>query len=250
MITLGVKQKVFPQFLNKYRSNSAFTKRIITASELYFCNPLEFNDPYDCNTPINRETPLEDVKNWLKLFAKADDAVIDELATRIQNDPSFMEKETKKTIAKTGICCFSTLDDSILQWSHYSEYHRGMCFKFDITQDTEFFYNPLIVHYKNVMQHYNHFSHRDKIVEYLVQAKFSDWSYESEVRVVKPEIGETNRLLKFKDPALLEIIFGTNTPLAVMEEYMELCRKHKPHIRFFKMKLSSGLHYGLEKHAL
>lgn len=250
MLTMGIKQKVFPQFLNKYRSNSEFTKKIITNNELFFCNPLEFNDPFDCNTPVSTTTPLSDIKEWLRLFAKFEDDSIDRIAEIIQKDPSFMEKETKKALGKSGICCFSTLEDSILQWSHYSDYHRGMCFKFDLTKDTEFFYTPLIVQYKNVMQHYNHFSHRDKIVEYLVQAKFSDWSYESEVRIVKPEIGNENRLVKFKDDALAEIIFGTNTPLRVIDEYVGLCTKYKPAVKFFKMKLSSGLHYGLEKHIL
>lgn len=252
MIIVGVNQNVYPQFLNKYRANSPFTKKIITDNELFFCNPLEFNDPYDCNTPISKSTPIPDIKKWLaKVGIFPED--IDHLAGVFQSNPTLMETETKKVLASTGICCFSTLEDSILQWSHYSDYHRGMCFKFDITEDPEFFFLPLIVHYKSLMQHYNHLIHNKKIVEYLIQAKFSDWSYESEVRVVKyPDTVTANkgRLFKFKSKALSEIIFGTNTSQSIIDEYMDLCKQHKPHVKFYRMKLSSGLHYGLEKHNL
>lgn len=54
MILVGVNQKSYPQFLNKYRSDDKNTRRIIMDNELCFSNPLIFNDPYDCNTPINK----------------------------------------------------------------------------------------------------------------------------------------------------------------------------------------------------
>lgn len=111
---------------------------------------------------------------------------------------------------------------------------------------------PLIVSYRKVMQHYNHFNQADKIVEYLIQSKSDDWSYESEVRVVKPENEISNnggsRLFKFKDSCLKEVIFGVATPDEIKEKYRDLCSdNNKGHVQFFDMELDNGVHYKLNK---
>ena len=102
------------------------------------------------------------------------------------------------------------------------------------------------------MQHYNHFTQSQKIVEYLIQPKFHEWSYESEIRVVKPETlmqqNGNNRAFKYKDSALREVIFGTKTPAAVKNKYRQLCANHnKGHVQFFEMQLDNGVHYKLNK---
>jgi hypothetical protein len=254
IIKIGISQKSYPQFLNKYRSDNPNTRKIFSDNELWFSNPLEFNDPYDCNTPINSHTPLADIKGWLLSVGIAPPN-IDYCANQLTLNPNLMEDSAKKVIGDTGVCCFSTLEDSILQWSHYSDYHKGICLKFDITLDAAFFISPIIVSYRNVMQHYNHFNQSEKIIEYLIQPKFSGWSYESEIRIVKAGpamIANSNkRAFKFKDEALQEVIFGTSTPPNVIEEYIELCNKNnKSHVQFYKMHLGTGVHYQLEKKPL
>ena len=233
------------------RSDNAFTENIITNNELWFNNPLEFNDPYDCNTPININTPLSDIKKWLSSVGVYQQN-IDSLALQVQQNPNIMKEATENAMKKSGICCFSTLEDSILQWSHYSDYHKGICLKFDILEDADFFSIPIIVSYRQVMQHFNHFVHANEVVDYLIQPKFHDWSYESEIRVVKSEAhikaNKNMRGFKFKDSALKEVIFGKNTPDTVIVKYRQLCaNNNKGHINFFKMKLGSGIHYQLVK---
>lgn len=251
ILTIGVNQKAYPQYLFKYRSDSAFTENIIKNNELWFNNPLEFNDPYDCNTPINVSTPLPDMKNWLKDVGIAPQ-YIDELARQLQQNPNLMRQVAENAMRNSGICCFSTLDNSILQWSHYSDYHKGICLTFDILEHPDFFMLPVIVSYRQVMQHYNHFIHSQKIVEYLIQPKFHDWSYESEIRVVKTEehikANGNKRGFKFNDTALKEVIFGTNTPDPVIAKYRQLCAdNNKGHVQFYKMELGTGVHYELVK---
>lgn len=163
-----------------------------------------------------------------------------------------MKQETENEMKNLGICCFSTLDDSILQWSHYSDYHKGICLKFDILEDTDFFITPIIVSYRQVMQHYNHFIHLKNIIEYLIKPKSHDWSYESEIRVVKVKQQIKNnageRGFKFADDALREIIFGTNTPDKIIAKYRQLCAdNNKKHVLFYKMELGAGSHYQLIK---
>jgi Protein of unknown function (DUF2971) len=250
-LTTGVNQKAYPQFLFKYRSDSSFTENIFKNNELWFCNPLDFNDPYDCNTPINVDTPLAEIKKWL-IDVGIHPEGINELAARLKQNPNIMKIETERAIKNTGVCCFSTLDDSILQWSHYSDYHKGICIKFDILEDPNFFMIPVIVGYRQIMQHYNHFINSNQIIEYLIKPKFHDWSYESEIRVVKIEklIHENGnkRAFRFKESALKEVIFGTNTPDPIITKYRQLCANHnKGHVQFYKMELGTGAHYQLIK---
>lgn len=251
LIKIGVNHKAYPQFLYKYRSDGDNTEKIITDNELWFCNPKIFNDPYDCNTPINPNTPLADIKKWLNSVGIAP-GHIGNLAQKLQQNPNLMEQETNNALSKTGVCCFSTLYDSILQWSHYSDYHKGICLKFDILEDPDFFEIPVIVSYRKVMQHYNHFIQSNKIVEYLIQPKFDAWSYESEVRVVKPQTlidqNGGNRAFKYKDACLKEVIFGVATSQTVKDKYKNLCvNNNKGHVQFFEMELDIGVHYKLNK---
>lgn len=251
LIQIGVNAKSYPQHIFKYRSDNDKTEKIITHNELWFSNPLLFNDPYDCNTPINNMTSLADIKSWLENVGVTS-AFIDELADKLQRNPNLMKEETEKAMGELGVCCFSTMDSSILQWSHYADYHKGICLKFDITEDPDFFFIPVIVAYRKVMQHYNHFTQSKNIVEYLIRPKFHEWSYESEIRIVKTaqniRDNSGNRAFKFNDNALKEVIFGTKTPDNVIEKYKQLCaNNNKRHVLFYKMELGSGVHYELIK---
>ena len=250
---IGVNQKSYPQYLFKYRADSQNTERIITNNEMWFSSPLDFNDPFDCNTPISTNTPLDDIKDWLKKVGV--NQQIDYWANILKTNPNIIKESTEKVLNQTGICCFSTLFDSILMWSHYSDYHKGIVLKFDILEDPDFFQIPVIVSYKKIMQHYNHIISPDKILEYLIRPKYSDWSYESEVRILKTEsamkANNNNRIFTYKDTALKEIIFGLKTPQDVIDKYKDLCAKNnKISVQFSKMELGQGTHYELIKTVL
>jgi hypothetical protein len=250
-IIIGVNSKTYPQFLYKYRADNSNTKKIITDNELYFSNPREFNDPYDCNIPISVKSSINEIKKWLKSVGIAEKD-IDKYAEQLNKNPNCMKDAIEKSLNQIGICCFSTMDDSILQWSHYSHYHQGICLKFDITEDPEFFLFLVTISYRKVMQHYNHFTQSDKIVKYLIQPKFSEWSYESEIRIVKPDhlmkLNNGNRLFKYKNIALKEVIFGAETPDSTKDKYQQLCaNSNKGHVQFYQMQHDSGVHYKLNK---
>jgi len=154
-----------------------------------------------------------------------------------------------------GICCFSSIEDNILLWSHYANYHKGVCFKFDIKEDTEFFVTPVTVNYRQMIPHYN-VSLREDTIEYLIRPKYAEWSYESEVRVVKAvqniRKNGGKRVFKYKDPALKEIIFGMKTSLKDIDEYKKLCHENrKTSVLFSQMKLDAeSPHYRLKKESI
>ena len=251
ILEIGIKQKSFPHNLVKYRSDDMYTENMLQKNEIWFSNPLLFNDPYDCNTPIDINTTYEEIIAWLK-DTGVEERFHDIYAQELLKNPNAMKEKTEDAMKNLRVCCFSTLENSIIQWSYYSAYHKGLCFVFDIEKDLEFFTLPIIVGYRDVIQHYNHFIHKNNIVEYLIKPKYSGWSYESEVRIVKTRpqasISDKGDVFNYKDETLKEIIFGANATKDTIIKYKNLCRSYnKAHVKFFKMELGHGVHYELWK---
>lgn len=251
------------RYLYKYRAIDENTKRIITDNELFFNNPEKFNDPYDCNIPIENNPSEEDVKKHM--MEQLPDSSEEELAQdvkKIKSDPNYVSRTVQQYLHKNcGICCFSTLYDSILMWSHYADYHKGICFKFDTNKDPDFFRIILPVHYSQILPRFDLFTCDGRVFEKLVQTKYAVWSYESEIRIFKGKKDlqnnmknkktaddELERVFKFKSEALEEIIFGEKTSDEDIKIIKKLCEKSgKEHVKFSRMKLVDGIHYGLER---
>ena len=80
---------------------------------------------------------------------------------------------------ESGIACFSSRKDSILMWSHYAEFHKGVVIGYKTKQLPEL--TP--VRYSN--KRYSVPIYQDKEPEWakhLLATKFSDWAYEREWR--------------------------------------------------------------------
>jgi hypothetical protein len=85
---------------------------------------------------------------------------------------------------KTGLLCFSRDWSNPVQWSHYADRHRGLCLGFDIldADARPVTYRKTPIHFDlaryRIDNHYaQHFAER------MISSKFSDWSYEQEVRL-------------------------------------------------------------------
>ena len=279
-----ISEKIVPRYLYRYCSLkkladqdkkdviNSHTESILTANELHFTNPKDFNDPYDCTFPINNNSSKEEIKLWTDSNGFSANHF---LVGFMQNHPDFIKAFMLKKIENIGICCFSSLCDSILMWSHYADYHKGICLKFDILKDPDFFFNPLVVQYTKILPGCYFLNKNQEEMEKVVQRKFSDWSYESEVRILKsaedlqnnkkPTDKDENRsrIFNFNNNALVEVIFGDKTDEKTIEYIKNLCNNHdKRHVKFSKMKLrqdvknvkdnqdNKNIHYGLEKEDL
>lgn len=249
-----IKQGLIPCYLYKYKTINQFTHSIIANNEMYFSSPANFNDPYDCNIPIDSTSSDENIRDWI-LSNGGNEEDVPVFIQHFRNNPDYVPTIIKKHIKANGISCFSKLYDSILMWSHYADYHKGICLKFDITKDPFFFLTPFPVIYSQFLPHYNHFCNGEQQIPQILRTKFAGWGYEQEIRVVKEEdeiLGNKNstnpRIFKFKNEALIEIIFGTNTSEEDIKIIKKLCEKSgKNHVKFSKMKLKEGIYYGLEK---
>lgn len=191
----------------KYRAWNNFTKRIITHQELYFANPMTFNDIFDCQAcgTIGNLNPekysWEDKKERRIRYALTDSI-------------NLLNKDMSHKIYRFGVCCFSKKCDSILMWSHYADYHKGLCFVFDLDKVP---LNGLFadIIYANTKPRYDYCDEDEDPLKWFIY-KHKDWKYEKEVRgiLIPPKNAKTERYRKvhFPKKALKEIIFGAKYP--------------------------------------
>ena len=94
-----------------------------------------------------------------------------------------------------GVACFSEISDSILMWSHYADYHRGICLEYDKTEllnnrAAEMCIFPVL--YEERMPDNGETLFTDEPVEIagmMYQTLFTkhiSWSYEREWRMARP----------------------------------------------------------------
>lgn len=238
------------KLIYKYRAWDKYTKLMLKNHELYFNDPELFNDPFDC-MPNCGKTEQDDEDNFnryssvpeaLALFKLLEPWAIAETAKQIQ-----------KFIRRLGIVCFSKICDSILMWSHYADYHRGVCFGFDkdlleaedlIISDVCYLSRPPLF---NVASRRYKFS--DQCLNVLF-CKSKAWSYEKEIRAVKCPFftDEIKRKHKFPKAALKEVIFGAKVSEEDLIVISDMCIRYGYDVKFYKMLLDKKGRYNLIKY--
>lgn len=135
-------------------------------------------------------------------------------------------------------------------WSHYADYHKGLCLEFDVLKDPNCLAPALPVIPVTQMPQYDHFKERDKLIEKIIQPKAAFWEYEEEVRVIKtPKDIKNNcdiQAFKFNPEALTKVIFGCKATTSTIEKYKRLCNvKEFKHVKFSKMEQMTDGTFGL-----
>lgn len=243
------------QLLYKYRNaDDEYTENIFTEKALWFAHPKDFNDPFDCwaniqaldkkslsNTLVQRNsfdaTRAYLIKEGLKKFTHYD-----------------LKQNVDAVLNQIGVCCMSMNCRNILMWSHYAHYHQGLCLEFDILQDPDFFCLTLPVKYVDSMPEYYYPVDNDYLVNKIIQPKSSDWEYEGEVRVVKPqsEIEKNgSQAFLFNPKTLRKIIFGCKAHKTVIEKYKNLCYKNGfKHVKFTQIRQKKNGSFELEEKSI
>ena len=106
-------------------------------------------------------------------------------------------------------------------WAHYAKYHEGVCFKFDILKDADFFQDLLQVVYDDTYTQLNYIKSKNNTVE-ILRHKSEAWKYEEEWRVLK--LGKAKQLVGFSRDSLVQIIFGCRCKDQV--EIQKMCSEH------------------------
>lgn len=90
----------------------------------------------------------------------------------------------KAQAERWGILCFSKTWRNPVLWSHYADRHRGICLGFEVAEDVlmpvRYMKNRLRI---DIEALHEQGKLRPDLMHKLLRTKYSDWSYEREVRV-------------------------------------------------------------------
>lgn len=205
-----IAEKKIPIELYKHTTISNNLYKTLINAELWFAAPTSFNDPFDCQ--INDQTNWNDdnIRAYVTQTAQATGQQIDpeDIVRQNQQAPGtfnkFFSDHFKKTLSKIGVTCFLQRPDNLLLWAHYSASHSGVCLKFDITKDPDFFSLTFPVKYSNQYPQFDYLMDREQLTTKAVLTKSEHWSYEDEIRTLQT----TSGLHPFKKESLTELIFG------------------------------------------
>lgn len=248
LVKMSVQQGQINRHLFKYRTLNSNFDKILENNELWFSNPDDFNDPFDCQIVVDSNNSQEEIEQFI--IKNSTTPVSKSEATRLAkimiSKPQEWDKIVNETVQKhinaSGVCCFGGNADNILLWSHYTDSHKGVCLKFDILEDPDFFVFPMKVNYQPNYPTYNHVKDQSQLVDALIKTKSDVWTYEEEVRIVKLKTG----LHKFKKTALIELIFGCKSSDTEIQRIKNLAIKNGfAHLKFSKATLKKK-QYGLD----
>lgn len=247
------------KFLSRYHSLDENFDNAIRESYLWFSDPLGFNDPYDCNMQASCDCSYEEVFSHLKQLNlknewKQTESYIAERASYLYNNPKDMWELLRdadlKTIGRTGICCFSQRNDTLLMWSHYANKHKGVCLTFDVTKLKSVILTLYNVEYPSVYPSYNVIrdSETFKSLRFLIATKSQEWEYEDEVRIMRDDRNMPYRgKVKFDKLALVSIDFGYKTTVDEIAKVTNLLNEvgGYEHVTLHKAQLKEQA-FGLE----
>lgn len=206
-IVHDIAKEVIPRYVYKYMScHSIF--RVLENDSIKFSNSADFNDPFDGKAYIEYDFPDDWIIDYFGLH-NLSDSQKEIVINKKRLDSDEMQKISHSLYSRfdrsIAISCFSKTGDSVPMWAHYSDNNRGVCLKFDITKDVNFFYGICPVDYQEKSVSYRFSVAEDHIrKQYITKGKC--WEYEQEIRVIKS--ATQAGLIKFNKASLIEIAFG------------------------------------------
>ena len=217
----GVKKGQIPEHLYMYSSIDS-AKKVLESSKLWMSSFNSFNDPFEFSFALNNDYTEEEFTEWFCNATKTNNRMI---ARNLFSNKEEVDNTIKKAIQETlkdyGIKCFTTSPNNLLMWAHYAKYHEGVCFKFDILKDADFFQDLLQVVYDDTYTQLNYIKSKNNTVE-ILRHKSEAWKYEEEWRVLK--LGKAKQLVGFSRDSLVQIIFGCRCKDQV--EIQKMCSEH------------------------
>jgi len=241
----------------KYRSfDSAYKYSVFERAELYFPKPSEFNDPFESKPNIVGLDTLQKRQKYVDSYIKHEQnglrykekqALKRQLLTRLSNQ-DLIGRDIHKQLDLYGIFCTSKKWNHILMWSHYSESHKGFCMGFNF--ESEFDHDLGTARKVRYADKYPEFNPKlfsldsskelEELLVLSLATKSSEWSYEEEVRYIKPAREGGSRIYKFNEKKVQEVIVGACASDHCRGELIEIVEKHMPWVNIYQAKLSKS----------
>jgi hypothetical protein len=189
------------KILYKYTAIKDYSVRNLQNNQLYLNNPRSFNDPFDCwiskkQTHRRYTSEMERLRNPIL----RNSVMSTQQRDMFNNSDRQRENEIYSTINKivserTRVVCLSECHPTkVILWSHYGDYHKGMCLEYDFSccdVTDEIFEIIMPVMYSDIHSIVEPIVGGDTVEYYksivLLNAlsKSCEWEYENEWRLVK-----------------------------------------------------------------
>lgn len=224
--TFEKKISEFPRTIFRYVPIDENNLKALEERYIWCSQPEKFDDPFDSVFYFDGNFSESYIKSMLRLSG-VPEMYLDSFYKYYLDHP-----ETRKIVTeglqyslssnfakRVRVCCFSELQDEILMWSHYADFHRGMCLEFDVKRLVFNGGKDLIPIFKinyspNVVQ--TNFEKEQSIAGINAYTnKFDRWDYEKEYRAI---ITRPESKVHFDPGALVSVTFGCSTPLEKKEE--------------------------------
>jgi hypothetical protein len=228
--------------LYKYRNwVEDYNKDVLRKNELFLAPPSMFNDPFDCQIFANFvNLSSEELEKYaLRLIKQASlsDNEKDFIINKIAKDPLTHQRSYEEIAIKSydkflGVLSLSANWNNVLMWSHYAAFHTGYCIGLnkDKLSSIQNFGAEGFVDYPEDNRFPSINPIEDGNVESYEKAVYNksiDWNYEQEYRftkIIQPDgFKEKDRVIKFDNNCIDEVIIGMNADSNTQKEIINIC---------------------------
>ncbi len=234
------KIEVEPPFAFRFRPDSKYTTDEILNSYIYFQDPKKLNDPFDCDPNLMSITENEEELRKIFSIIQPNLSLIEK--ENFQNEIArndfksfryFLRQFLDEYVSQFAVACFTMTPANYLMWSHYANFHKGICIQYDTSKDKELFAGIQPVRYvdKYEVKEYFPLSEENDFM-HIFLTKSMVWQNEHELRVVKDSKGK----MFHNKNAVKKIIFGLQSTEEFKKEIINVALKTYDDITFFNVE--------------
>ena len=236
-----------PQQLYRYKAfdKNGYWKDELLNGKIHLSEPDMFNDPFDSllrfdfEKLYNDENVNKEITEYIKRESQGENSEKITL-TMLKKAEAEAIKNSQKDIA---IACFSEANDSILMWSHYSDFHKGICIEYNTSNlgTTERSKLYPVLYNTEKFDSTNDLKNHSAIIKInYITHKAKEWCYEKEWRVAKKVVkdldGKKNESFIEWGKNISAVYIGVKCEENI-EDILEWGNQNK--IKIYQMKLSN-----------
>lgn len=165
-----------------------------------------------------------------------------------------IKEAEKSVIEKVGVASFTISCSNLMMWSHYSNFHKGLCLGFNPFFDPNYF-KAFPINYLAKPEDYKLFEYDptnarefQMAIRHIVCTKSFNWKEEYEMRIIRERSGE----YPFPPESLEFVVFGWKSEQKFIDKVRRVISKNGKYrnVTIFKMTPSVDNVFGLNLNKL
>ena len=189
-----------PKYLYRYMKVDEYCRKLIVEHEVSFTCRRNLNDPFDSKIHYTYDTYREKNPEYLsRLLDTIEPPLTQDRKYRILNNmlahpkpiEPLVEELTSKMRDEVNVCgllCFSEESDNLLLWAHYAKFHTGICLRFVVDIEHDFYQDLYNVRYSENVPLVDLLDGDGEAHLEVFKTKAAIWSYEKEWRIIRPDM--------------------------------------------------------------